>query len=283
MACTYAALVAESAERLARAGVDSPRLDAEVLLARVLRCDRSALFARLRDQVESTARRSMARLVERRLRREPVAYIVGEKEFYSLRFRVDPSVLIPRPETELVVERALGRLAEPLAAAARVVDVGTGSGCIAVTLAVRAPRARILALDSSPAALALAAENATAHAVGDRIEWLVSDLFSAIAAGETFDVIVANPPYVADGEPLPPDLAFEPAPALRAGPSGMDVIDRLLAQSWPRLRRAGCVIFEIGETQSVLARESARRAGFERFEIAADLAGKARVCIAEKT
>jgi len=273
---TYAAAIRRAEDRLRGAGVESARLDAEVLLARAAGLDRSGVFARLPDPLATTVAERFEAFVTRRCRREPVAYIVGEKEFYSLSMAVSADVLIPRPETEMLVEAAL----EGLPAGAAICDIGTGSGCIAVALAATRPDVRVTACDLSGPALAIAASNAARHGVASRISLVRSDLAQAFRPGSRFDVIVANPPYVADGAELEPELDFEPRAALRAGGDGLDVIRRLVPQAIARLKPRGRLIVEFGSDQEGMVRGIAEQAGFAPVEIRRDLAGHARVVVA---
>ena len=211
---SLADLLHDAAAMLHAAGVSTPRLDAEVLLAAALRADRAALYARLRQTVPADVSSTFDALLERRRRREPVAYIVGVREFWSLPIRVTPAVLVPRPETELLVESVVDLARH--GGVASVWDVGTGSGCIAVALARELPRARILATDASPAALEVARENAAALGVAPRVDFACADLGEALRAERSFDVVASNPPYLAEGDPVPAELAWEPASALTA-------------------------------------------------------------------
>ena len=256
------------------AGEDA-RLEAEALLRSVLGLTRAQLYARLNDEVPPPARDRFRALVDRRQAHEPISYLRGHKEFYGLAFRTDPRALIPRPETELLVELALaaarrrlspdslkGGLRPPLLTEAEltIADVGTGCGCIAVALATHLPQARVYAIDVSPAALDLARENAAAHSLTDRITFLHGDLLAPLPV--PVDLVVANLPYVTAAElaELPPDIAaFEPGEALDGGPDGLDHIRRLLAAAPDHLRPGGAVLLEIGWQQgqavAALARE----------------------------
>lgn len=272
---TYAALIAAAARRLRDAGIDAARLDAEVLVSAAAGLSRTGVFARLPEAVPATVESRLESLLARRCAREPLAYVTGEKEFYSLPMAVSPAVLIPRPETELAVETALRHLPP----AGLAVDVGTGSGCIAVALAVERPDIRVLAIDDSPAALAVAAANIGRHGVGARVHLARGDLLAPLRTAPIFDVIVANPPYVADGAALAPELAFEPAAALRAGADGMRVIERLLPQAIQRLRCGGRLVLEFGSDQERAVRAAAAAAGFAEVDILRDLAGYPRVAV----
>jgi release factor glutamine methyltransferase len=212
--------------------------------------------------------------VERRRAGEPVAYLTGEREFYSLAFQVAPAVLIPRPETELLVETALERIAA--LPACRVLELGTGSGCVAISIGKSAPRARITATDISPAALEIARANAAAHRV--EIEFLQSDWFAALA-GRAFDLIVSNPPYVAEGDPhlAQGDLRFEPRAALAAGAAGLDGIEAIVAQAGRHLAPGGTLFFEHGHDQGGCARVLLAAHGYSRVGTLTDLSGSDRV------
>lgn len=277
---TYAHLVEQAMEDLAEAGVETARLDAEVLLAHAMRCERTALLARLREEADPLLQGRFDALLSRRLSREPVAYIRNVQEFWSLRFAVSPVALIPRPETELVVEVALRRAR--LLPAPRLCDVGTGSGCIAVAIAHELPRARLLAVDISHAALALAERNARHHDVHERVELRESDLFSAVAPGEKFDLVVSNPPYVADTDPISLEVLCEPHQALSGGADGLDVIRRLVAEAPAHLVDGGWLVFEFGHEQAPAVREIVAAAGCTDMEVHDDLAGVPRVVAARK-
>lgn len=235
---------------LTKKGVPSPRLDAEVLLAHVLKCKRIDLIANS-DEVPADADRAAFReLIKRRVDHWPVAYLVGMKEFYLLKFEVSPAVLIPRPETETLVLEA-DRLLKPLAAP-RVLDLCTGSGCIAVVLAHQRKAAQVTAVDISPDALDVAKRNAAAHGAADRVSFLSGDLFAPLPAGSEFDLIVSNPPYVTPGEydALPADIReHEPRLALDGGPDGLAFYRRIATGAGAFLRAGGSVLVEIGHTQ----------------------------------
>lgn len=280
---TVAGLLTDGERRLAAAGIDSARLDAEVLLAHTLGIGRAALYARLRDAIDSESQARFAAALDRRARREPVAYITGVQEFWSLPFAVSPAVLIPRPETELLVEVTC-RLLRRSAAGGRVTvcDVGTGSGCVAVALARELPAAAVVAVDVSPAGLAVARRNAAAHGVEARIEWCHGDLFAGLDAGVRFDAIVSNPPYLAPGDAVSPELAFEPVEALAAGSDGLSVIRRLVATAPACLTPGGWLVVEIGAGQAARVLELARAAGLVETGVETDLAGIDRVLVARR-
>jgi release factor glutamine methyltransferase len=244
-------------DALRRAGCDTPDLDAEVLLGHVLGQERAWLYAHPEQRLDAAQAEAHASLVQRRMAHEPVAYLVGHKEFFGLDFAVTPAVLVPRPETELLIEAALDLTPERRAASV-VADVGTGSGIIAVTLAVHLPGARVIATDLSPTALALAHRNAVRHGVADRVTCVQADLLAPLHA--VFDTIVANPPYLRTDEmPIGPSpLAWEPRQALSAGSEGLQVIRRLLALAAYRLRPGGRLIMEIGAGQGCAVLELVR-------------------------
>lgn len=266
---------------LATAGCDTPRLDAEVLLAYVLGQDRAWLYAHPEHILSSPHWSAYQSLVSRRAGREPVAYLTGHQEFFGLDFVVTSDVLIPRPETERLVELALQQMAG-LSSPRVIVDVGTGSGAIAVALAVHLPRACVVATDTSAAALALAGRNAARHGVGDRVRCVQSDLLAPLTGGY-IHLIVANPPYLSQAElaAAPPEVArWEPRAALDGGREGLDIIHRLLAMATDRLLPSGALLMEIGASQGAQALALARR-HFPRasVEIAMDYAKRDRLLV----
>lgn len=271
-------------------GSDTARLDAEILLAHARNCPRIQLYVHYNTPLSDDERARMRDFVKRRAQAEPVAYLVGHREFFSLDFCVTPDVLIPRPETETLVLELLTDLRKRFAAgnerAPRMLDVGTGSGCVAVAAAVNLPALHVTAVDISPAALRIAGENAARHNVADRIRLAESDLFAGFESGERFDVVASNPPYVADCEmaTLPPDVRLhEPALALRAGLHGLDVITRLVAEVPPYLTEAGLLLVEISPEQAAAVIELvAATQAFEPARVIKDAAGKARVLAARR-
>jgi release factor glutamine methyltransferase len=235
---------------------ETPRLDAEVLLSHALGCKRIELYTRHDDEPPEATRAKFKELVQQRVKGCPVAYLVGRKEFFSLELEVNRDVLIPRPDTETVVSECL-RLAKELAAP-RILDIGTGSGCLAVAVAKYNKTAEMTAVDMSAAALAVAARNALKHGVAERVRFLKGDLFAPIPTGERFELILSNPPYIPHGDI--PGLAvgvreYEPHLALDGGADGYAVFDRLIAGAPERLKPGGYFIVEIGAPQE----ESARR------------------------
>jgi len=263
---TVSEVLREATERLAAAGCDTPRLDAEVLVAFALGWERADLVTRAHNEV---APRRLAELIERRVAREPVAYITGKRAFRHIELAVDPRVLIPRPETELLVEVGLS-----VPAGARVVDVGTGSGAVALALKDERPDLNVVGVDVEPAAVAIAQANARRLELN--VEFRLGDL---LEGAEACDAILANLPYVAEGAPLPPEVErFEPAGALFAGPDGLDAIRRLAQQ----LDRAALAALEIGVGQATAVQALLLDAGFGSVERLRDLAGIERVLVARR-
>ena len=245
---TVGGLLNWTAKYLAQKGSEFPRLDAEVLLAHALGCKRIDLYGlRFAEPASEEARQRYRDLVRRRVEGCPVAYLVGRKEFFSLEFEVSPAVLIPRPDTELVVTACLDLarvMPEP-----RVLDLGTGSGCLAVTVAKQLPGARVTAVDIDVEALAVARRNADRHGVAPRIQFLQGDLFEPLPAGAAFDFILSNPPYIPEGDiaKLAPGVRdFEPHVAINGGLDGYAVLDRVAARARDYLAPGGYLIVEIG-------------------------------------
>lgn len=229
------------------AHLPTARRDAELLLLRTIGRDRAFLLTHPNTALTSAEQSIYEPWLTRRAQHEPIQYIIGEQEFYGLTLRVTSDVLIPRPETEHLVEALLNRV--PHDAPLRIADVGTGSGAIAIALAHNLSNATITALDNSAPALTIARENAERHHVANRIRLLESDLLSAVA-NEKFDAIVSNPPYVPDSEILEPQVRdFEPHAALYAGPSGLEIYRRLIPQAWRALKPRGWLLMEIGHGQ----------------------------------
>ncbi|HUX68412.1 MAG TPA: peptide chain release factor N(5)-glutamine methyltransferase [Terriglobales bacterium] len=274
---TLRQLLVQAAAALERAGVAEPRLTAAVLLAHRLGRDRAYLYAHSEAELPAEEQAAWERLIARRAAGAPLQYLTGEQEFYGRRFQVSPAVLIPRPETELVVEAALERL--PPDAPARIVDVGTGSGCIAVTLALERPQAEVVATDRSSAALAVARANAAA--LGARVAFVETDLLAGLAG--PFDLIVSNPPYVAEAElaTLQPEVReHEPRAALVAGPLGTEIYARLIPQAQAALRPGGWLVLELGYESAAAVRELLG-AGWGEVETRRDLQGWERVLVAQ--
>ena len=258
---------------LLRAG-EIAAADARVLLRFVLQLTGAQIAAHPERELTDAQFQQYRGLVERRRAGEPVAYLAGEREFYSMGMKVTPAVLIPRPETELLVELALERL--PQGRAFQVLDLATGSGCVAVAMARACPHALVTATDISAAALALARDNAARH--GAALEVIESDWFEALSV-RRFDLITANPPYVAAGDRHldEGDLRFEPRQALVAGPTGYECIEKILAQAPRHLAAGGWLLVEHGYDQAARCRALLDRAGFRAVFSACDLAGTERV------
>jgi release factor glutamine methyltransferase len=255
-----------------------PRRDAELILAHVLGCDPAGLLTHPERRLSANESEQFENLLKRRLASEPVQYLTGTQEFFGLLFEVSPDVLIPRPETEHLVEAVLDRFARD--ANPRIVDVGTGSGAIAVAIAHALPRSQVTAVDLYPSALEIARGNAVRHGVIDHVTLLQSDLLAA--AGNTeFDVVVSNPPYIANEEPLEPQVAnYEPGSALYAGPTGLEIYERLIPQARKVLKPAGWLMMEIGYGQEAALRALLR--GWRETSFIPDLQGIPRVVQAQK-
>ncbi|HSG00088.1 MAG TPA: peptide chain release factor N(5)-glutamine methyltransferase [Vicinamibacterales bacterium] len=280
---TYQECAASAARRLERAGFepDAARLDVTVIARSILDWDQARWLTDLTRNAPATFVEALDAATERRARREPVAYIVGRREFFGRDFIVTPAVLIPRPDTEMVVTAALECL-EDLPADALVVDVGTGSGCLAVSLAAERPAVRVVAIDVSRAALDVARSNAERLGTADRVEFRQAS--AAQDLGLQPHLIVSNPPYVREAEraTLPPDVVdFEPSTALFAGSDGLDVIRDLVAMADRTLAPGGCLVFEIGWDQAEQARRLVDRAqGLALSAIKTDIESRPRVCVA---
>jgi release factor glutamine methyltransferase len=292
-AFTISELVRLAADRLSRSGSESPRLDAELLLAQVLRITRAGILAHADAPVGEGAREQFESVVARRELGEPVAYIRGFREFHGLAFSTDTRALIPRPETELLVDAAIADLVHRLvrsprpvgAPALRVADVGTGTGAIAISIVDALRRRRmaeqvlVIAIEASSEALELARENAVGHAVADRMVFVAADLIPH-HVDPPYTMVCANLPYIpsADLERLPPELSFEPRQALDGGTDGLDLIRRLLDHLPTSLVADGVALLEIGADQGeAIAREVAARLPGWRCEVAPDLAGRSRM------
>jgi release factor glutamine methyltransferase len=283
-AWTLGQLLDWTGKHLAQKGSESPRLDAEVLLAHVVGCKRIDLYG-LRHGEEATneIRQRYKDIIRRRIEGAPVAYLVGKKEFYGLDFAVGPAVLIPRPDTEHLLTEVLAETKK--ADTPRVVDVGVGSGCVAVTLAKTLPAAEVTAIDISPDALAQAKANADKHGVSSRIRFLLGDLLTPIGAAERFDVIASNPPYIAteDIPKLPVGVRdYEPRAALDGGPGGYVVLEKLAGQAFGFLKSGGFLIVEIGAPQEKRAREILQGCSYRLGPTIFDHSGHPRVLKAQR-
>lgn len=275
---TVGRLLDWTAHFLADKGSESPRLDTEVLLAHVLGCERIQLYTRYDEVAPEDARQRFRELIRRRIEGCPVAYLVGRKEFFSLRFEVGPAVLIPRPDTESLVVEAL-RLARELAEPA-VLDVGTGSGAIAIAVARQHKGARVTATDISPEALEVARRNAARLGLEGRVRFLQGDLLGPVPRGDRFDLILSNPPYIAheDIPRLPPGVRdYEPHVALDGGPGGYVVFNRLAEAARSYLKPGGYLLVEIGSSQEGPTRERLTSLGYEQGKTILDGSGHPRV------
>jgi release factor glutamine methyltransferase len=269
---TIAEILRRSAAYLGERGSPSPRLDAELLLGHALGLERLRLYTDSERPLTPPELARARELLARRGRREPVAYLTGERAFRRLRLAVGPAVLVPRPETEILVEWAL-EVAPPSGA---VLDWGTGSGAVALALADEGPGLSVTALDRSEEALATARANG--ERAGARVEWLRSDGFAAVA-GRRFDLIAANPPYLSERDlaEAPPELGWEPRGALVAGPTGLEAVRAIAAGAPAHLDPGGWVLMEVGAGQAGEAAEALRGAGLREVGHRDDLAGVARV------
>ena len=273
--------LSEASQILQADGVPDPRRDAASLLAHVIGKNRTFLFSHAEQKLDPAAFESFREVVKRRASGEPLQYITGYQDFYGRAFRVTPDVLIPRPETELLVESALG-----LMDGARICDVGTGSGCIAVTLLCECLNVRGVALDISRAALVIAEENADTYAVKERLEFVVSDCFAALPENSPpFDLIVSNPPYVAAnvvGGLQREVRDHEPMTALTPGVDGLSIIRRLITEAPKFLRKHGHLLLEIGFDQGNAVRELVKYSQFDLVDIRPDLAGIPRIVVLQR-
>jgi len=270
--------LAHAGELLARHKIEDASLEAELLLRYILKLDRAALFTEPNRLLTKRQEENYRQLIERRIQGEPSAYITGHREFFGLDFSVDKNVLIPRPETELLVEQAITRAGNYLHPV--IVDVGTGCGAIAVSLAVHLPQAKIYAIDISPTALQVARRNSRKHNVKDKITFLIGNLLEPLPA--PMDIIVANLPYVLSADvPKVNTSGFEPMLALDGGVDGLDVIKRLILEAKGKLKPDGCLLLEIGMGQSqTIADFLANIYPTAKIEIFPDLSGIKRVVCA---
>ena len=257
-----------------------PAGEARLFLREILGVTAARIAAYPEDALTPEQADRFADLLARRESGEPVAYLLGVREFYGRDFKVGPAVLIPRPETELIVDLVRERV--PTGAAPAILDLGTGSGALAVTLALELSAAQVTAVDFSSAALAVARANA--DALGARVRFVESDWFAALTAGERFGVIVSNPPYVAAGDPhlAEGDVRFEPASALASGPAGLDDIVRIVAAAPAFLEPGGWLLLEHGYDQAPAVRELLLAGGFAEVASARDLAGIERITLGRR-
>jgi release factor glutamine methyltransferase len=279
---TISQAIAEGAGRFRESRIDQERRTAGILLCHVLGIDRTHLLTRSEEQIDDASYNAYLALVDRRVAGEPLQYITGHQEFYGLNFTVTPDVLIPRPETEFLVERVIKLIRELRNDTPFIVDLGTGSGCIAVTLAHHLPGARVIAIDSSNAALDVARENAEHHGVHDRIEFVQGDLLAPLLERHleaSVDVLASNPPYVGEDRP---ELVqrevreWEPHAALFGGGDGLDFYRRLLLDAPRYLKECGYLVCEIGYGQLDGILELIDRSALELIDVTHDLQGLPR-------
>jgi release factor glutamine methyltransferase len=274
----------ETAELLAARGVSESRLKAEYILSRALDCHRLELPLRQNHELNKGQIGRLAAQVERVIAGEPIQYVLGDMDFMGRAFKTDARALIPRPETEMLVENVLAREDVWVLQASAVADVGTGTGCIVVTLALERPAGKYLAIDASPDALALARENAALLGVGKKITFMQGDLLAGVPA-QSLDLVVSNPPYVSTDEieTLQSDIRnHEPRLALDGGPDGMRVITRLVPQAFGCLKPGGWLFLEIGEDQGERVRTLMEEAGFEEVKVQKDLGAQDRVACGKR-
>lgn len=282
MTTSITGALAQATAQLAGAGIKESRSDATLLLIEVLARDHTFIIAHPETNLTNQQLQKFSSFVSRRAGGEPLQYVTGQQEFFKLDFEVTSDVLIPRPETELIVEAALEVLASD--AEPRFADIGTGSGCIVISLLKELPPARATAIDVSSAALAVARRNAERHEVADRLELIQSDGFELIDTTIKFDLIVSNPPYVPDAEmkTLPREVQREPKGALSGGPDGFTVIRRWLHDAAGSLKPRGYFIFEIGFGQSQKVIDLIDEQIWELIEIRRDLADIPRTVVIRK-
>lgn len=292
MTTSIAEAILQGTHKLRQAGVPEARREAGSLVAYVLAQDRSFILTHAEDAIAEAQAERFRQSLERRAKGEPLQYITGHQEFFGLDFEVTKDVLIPRPETELLVETAL-KLLSDYQETPSICDVGTGSGCIAIALLCKITGARAVAIDISPAALAVAKRNAARHSVTERVDCFISDCFSALSPQDpkqsSFDLIVSNPPYVEERAfaGLQREVRdFEPRTALAAGPDGLSIIRRLLLEAGSFLKTGGHFLFEIGFDQSAaverLIEPMVRRGAWRLLDIHADLQGIPRIVVLTK-
>lgn len=272
-----------SATFLARKNVEAPRLQVELMLGHVLRMPRLKLYLEFDRELDTAQLDELRAMVQRRSRREPLQHILGSTSFCGHEIKVSREVLIPRPETELLAERACLFLNHHPSAEPFALDFGTGSGCLAIALALGAKRARVHALDVSPAALALARENTELNQA--RVDFSAGDGFSALPDQRRFDLIVSNPPYIASAEieTLSPEVRdHDPRLALDGGADGLDFYRRLAGQAPARLNPGGTIMMEFGDGQADAIRGLFERAGWTVNEVMNDYSGRARILIAQR-
>ena len=282
MAASIGTVLNEAARKLDASGISEPRLDAGVLMTHVIERDRAFIITHTDDPITEQQLKQFEEFVSRRAQGEPLQYITGHQEFFKLDFEVTPDVLIPRPETELIVEAVLDLFQTDTQFTFS--DVGTGSGCLAISILNEFPQARGIAIDTSEHALQVAQLNAERHHLANRLRLVQSDLFAAMYVNDTFDLIVSNPPYVSDAEMdwLQREVQREPRTALVAGPDGLSVIRRLLADAPNHLNQDGYLIFEFGINQERAILELVDRGIWKLIEVRNDLQQIPRTMVLQK-
>ncbi len=280
-------LIQKAESEFSKVGIDTPRLDAEVLLAHVLNCDRAHLYGHPEEKLSEDGFQLFRNLVSRRLKREPVAYIIGKKEFWDREFEICHGVLVPRPDTEALIEEVLSicKTAKPCPTEyPKIIDIGVGSGNIAITLACELPEARVWGTDSSDTAIKLATKNAKTHGVSSRVHLLKGSLFDPLAEQSllgSVDFIVSNPPYIPSvriPELAPEITKFEPIETIDGGPNGLSVIEPILNKAPSFLKDGGYLVMEIDPEEVEQIREMANSSGgWKDIKIKKDLGGRDRI------
>ena len=278
---TVLEVIQRSTDFLSRKGVESPRLQVELLLAHVLQMPRMKLYLNFDRTLSEPELETLRSLIKRRAEREPLQHIVGSTSFCGFEFTVNRDVLVPRPETELLAEQAWGFLSTPAGSAATVLDFGTGSGCLAIVIALKSPTATVQAVDISEPALAVARANALRHGVGERVHFHAGDGFKVVDPGIAFDLIVSNPPYLPelDLENLEPEVKLEPASALFSGHDGLDLARALVRIARERLGPSGWLLLELDPRNAPTLRQELEDDGW-RARLEADLSGRERFIVA---
>jgi release factor glutamine methyltransferase len=282
---TVLEVIQRSSEFLARKGVDSPRLQIELMLAQVLQVPRLQLYLNFDRGLTESELDLLRPMVKRRGDREPLQHILGSTSFCGLELEVNRDVLIPRPETELLAEQACAHLANLNAPSSTVLDFGTGSGCLAVSIAARCPAAQVHAVDISPSALVVAGRNAARHGVAGRIAFHCGEGFAALPPGERFDLLVSNPPYIPapEIEALQPEVRdHDPRLALDGGADGLQCFRWLAAEAPARLKPGALAMFEFGDGQAPALQELFGQTGWAVRAIAPDYSGRARILVAQR-
>ncbi|MCH2371531.1 MAG: peptide chain release factor N(5)-glutamine methyltransferase [Pirellulales bacterium] len=282
-AWTIGRLINWTNQYLTENGSESARLDTEILLAKVLGCESIMLYTRFDEDPGDQVRATFRNLVKERAAGCPVAYLVGHKEFFSLKFKVTKDTLIPRPDTEEAVQAILDLAKSKQADTSTIADIGTGSGILAITLAKELQHSQFVASDISEAALSVAQENAHFHDVADRIQFRSGDLCNPLE-GETFDVIVSNPPYVSDNElaQCSPDVKdYEPLQALVSGPTGMEIYQRLIPEAKPLLNPSGWLVLETSPMLASGLKQLLEEYGYQSVNIKRDHTGNPRIVLGQ--